>query len=74
MASESKPLTAEEFASLVTVGNTSVRDPPAIIPAQHRARLIALGYMADLDGRLRMTSSGRRRIQAGFKNKLPRAD
>jgi hypothetical protein len=65
-ASESETLTREEFASLLLVGNTSaVTAPPAEIPAQHSARLIALGYMADLSGRLRMTSSGRSRIAAG---------
>ena len=68
MAFESENLTCEEFASLLTVGNTcAVREPPAVIPAEHSARLIALGYMADLDGRLRMTTPGRWRIATGFK-------
>jgi hypothetical protein len=63
---EAQTLTPEEFASLLTVGNTSaVTDPPAVIPAAHRARLIALGYMADISGRLRMTTPGRIRIYAG---------
>ena len=63
---EAQMLTPEEFASLLTVGNTSaVRDPPAVIPAEHSARLIALGYMADISGRLRMTTPGRIRIYAG---------
>jgi len=58
-------LTSEEFASLLTVGNTSaIREPPAVIPAEHSARLIELGYMVDLQGRLRMTSEGRIRIYA----------
>jgi hypothetical protein len=49
MGSLSKILTREEFASLLMVGNTSaVRDPPAVIPAEHRTRLIKLGYIADL--------------------------
>jgi hypothetical protein len=66
MASAAKTLTHEEFASLLTVGNTSaVTDPPAVIPADHRDRLIALGYMTDLAGRLRMTTPGRIRIYAG---------
>jgi len=39
------------------------------IPAEDSARLIALGYMADLAGRLRMTFPGRRRIAAGFENR-----
>jgi hypothetical protein len=66
MVPKSKKLTREEFASLLTVGNTSaVLEPPAVIPAEHSARLIALGYMADLSGRLRMTTAGRARIAAG---------
>ena len=61
----SKTLTAEEFASLLTVGNTRVNGPAPIIPAEHRARLIALGYVADVADRLRMTTPGRVRIYAG---------
>jgi hypothetical protein len=67
MTAKSQMLTSEEFASLLTVGNTSaVTDPPAIIPTEHRATLIALGYMADLSGRLRMTTPGRHRIAVAF--------
>jgi hypothetical protein len=63
-------LTPEEFASLLTVGHTfNVLEPPAVIPAEHRARLIELGYMADLAGRLRMTAPGRQRIEAGYRSK-----
>jgi hypothetical protein len=70
MASESKELTRKEFASLLIVGNTcAVREPPAAIPARHRARLIALGYIVHLQGRLRMTTPGRARIAAGFEAK-----
>jgi hypothetical protein len=62
---ESKNLTREEFASLLKVANTSaVLEPPAVIPAEHSARLIGLGYMVNLDGRLRMTTVGRHRIAA----------
>jgi hypothetical protein len=43
-AAKSKMLTREEFASLLMVGNTSAVDPPAAIPAEHCAKLIALGY------------------------------
>lgn len=65
MALTSKKLTREEFASLLKVADTSaVLDPPAVIPAEHSARLIGLGYMADLAGRLRMTTVGRQRIAA----------
>ncbi|WP_100381901.1 hypothetical protein [Bradyrhizobium canariense] len=67
MAPKSKILTREEFTSLLTVGNAfAVTDPPAVIPAEHSARLIALGYMVDLSGRLRMTTPGRQRIAAGI--------
>jgi hypothetical protein len=66
MAAETKKLTLKEFASLLAVGNTRVSDPAPAIPAEHSARLIALGYMADLEGRLRMTTPGRIRIAAGI--------
>jgi hypothetical protein len=67
MAVETKTLTFKEFASLLTVGNTStVFDPPAAVPAEHSAKLIKLGYMADLEGRLRLTTPGRMRIATGL--------
>jgi hypothetical protein len=65
----SKHLSAPEFASLLVVGNTAVNGPPAVIPAEHSARLTGLGYMMDLAGRLRMTTPGRSRVAAGFENK-----
>ena len=66
MASEGKMLTSEEFDSLVTVGNTcAVTSLPAAIPIEHSARLIALGYVVYIEGRLRMTTQGRVRIYAG---------
>jgi hypothetical protein len=65
MASETKMLSPEEFASLLLVGNTPVNGSAPAIPAAHSARLIALGYMADIAGRLRMTTPGRFRIYAG---------
>jgi hypothetical protein len=61
-----KELTLKEFASLLAVGNAGVNDPAPAIPAEHGARLTALGYVADLEGRLRMTSPGRVRIAAGI--------
>ena len=65
MDSGSEKLTREEFASLLKVANTSaVLQPPAVIPAEHSALLIGLGYMVDLAGRLRMTTVGRHRIAA----------
>jgi hypothetical protein len=66
MSSEAQLLTPEEFASLLLVGNTSALTcPPAVIPAEHRALLTGLGYMVEIDGRLRMTTPGRIRIAAG---------
>jgi hypothetical protein len=65
MACDTVDLTREEFASLLTVGSTPVNGPAPVILASHSARLIALGYMVDLAGRLRMTTPGRIRIYAG---------
>jgi hypothetical protein len=66
MGPKAKTLTREEFESLLTVGNTSaVTSPPAVIPTEHSARLIALGYVVNLEGRLRLTTPGRIRIYAG---------
>jgi hypothetical protein len=65
MAPEAKMLSQEEFASLLLVGNMPVNGPAPLVPAAHSARLIALGYMVDLAGRLRMTTPGRIRISAG---------
>ena len=60
-------LTHEEFASLILIGKTpSTNGPPAVIPPEHGARLIALGYTADIHGRLRMTTPGRIRLAAGM--------
>jgi hypothetical protein len=65
MASVVTMLTPEEFASLLTIGNAPVNGSAPAIPAEHRERLIALGYMVDLEGRQRMTTPGRMRIYAG---------
>jgi len=62
-------LTSKEFASLLAVGRRSVVEPPAVIPANHSARLIELGYLANIAGRLRMTTPGRQRITAEFFNR-----
>jgi hypothetical protein len=72
MARTSKKLTRQELASLLMVGNTSaVREPPAIIPAEHSVRLIELGYIVELAGRLRMTATGRYRIVAAENQNRP---
>ena len=65
MALEAQMLTTEEFASLLTVSNAPVNRSVPSIPTAHSARLIALGYMVDLAGRLRTTTPGRIRIYAG---------
>jgi cytochrome c peroxidase len=65
MTAKAKKLTHEEFVSLLTVGNATVNSAAPAIPAKHRARLIALGYMVFHEGRLRMTTLGRIRIYAG---------
>jgi hypothetical protein len=70
MATQSKMITPEEFASLLTVGNTRAYDSAPAIPTEHRARLIALGYVTDLAGRLRMTTPGRQRMVAGMSNEV----
>ena len=62
---EAQILTADEFASLLLVGNAFAVTRPQAVPAEHSARLIALGYMVDIGGRLRMTTPGRIRIYAG---------
>ncbi len=55
-------LTADEFAALLLVGCT----PSATASlAELGARLIALGYMADFAGKLRLTTQSRQRIAAG---------
>ena len=64
MASETEILTDEEFASLLLVGNLPVNGRAPLVPAAHSDRLIALGYMVHLSGRLRMTTQGRVRIYA----------
>jgi hypothetical protein len=71
MAGGAKMLTSEEFTSLLTVGNTPVNSRVPVIPAEHSARLIALGYMVDLAGKLRMTTPGRIRIAAGISDGGP---
>jgi hypothetical protein len=59
-------LTPEEFASLLLIGAPSTYGSPAVIPPEHSARLIALGFIADIQGRLRMTTPGRIRLAAGM--------
>jgi hypothetical protein len=60
-----KMLTHEEFASLLSIGTPSTYRCPAVIPPEHRARLIELGYVVDIQGKLRMTTPGRNCLAAG---------
>ena len=46
--------------------------PPAVVPAEHSARVIRLEYMMNLAGRLRLTGPGRMRIAAGFESEPPK--
>jgi hypothetical protein len=64
MASEATTITSEEFDSLLTVGNAPIHGSPPVIPNTHSERLIAVGYMVHLEGRLRMTGPGRYRMYA----------
>ena len=70
MATQSRMISPEEFASLLTVGNTRASDSAPAIPTEHSARLIALGYVADVADRLRMTTPGRQRMAAGMSNEV----
>jgi len=70
MATQSKMITPEELASLLTVGNTRAYDSAPAIPTEHSARLIALGCVADLADRLRMTTPGSQRMAAGISNEV----
>jgi hypothetical protein len=68
MAVEARELTIKEFASLLAIGNSRVNDLAPVIPTEHSNRLIALAYIADVAGRLRLTTLGRNRIAAGLSN------
>ena len=59
-------LTDEEFASLLLVATPSTYGSLTRIPPEHSIRLIELGYIADIQGRLRMTMLGRNRLAAGL--------
>ena len=57
------PLSREEFASLQEIGKGGRIQ--RIIPAEHRDRLISLGYIAERLHGLRLTDAGRTRLAAG---------
>src|ERR1700694_1546966 len=56
------PLTHEEFVSLRDCAKGLMH---RAIPAEHKARLIQLGYIQELSGGLRLTNAGRLRIVEG---------
>jgi hypothetical protein len=49
---------------LTTVGDAPVHGSAPAIPAEHSARLIALGYMVHLEGRLRTITPGKVRLDS----------
>jgi hypothetical protein len=56
------PLTHEEFASLQDCAKGLMH---RATPAEHKDRLIQLGYIQELSGGLRLTNAGRLRIAEG---------
>ena len=58
----SAPLTDEEFVSLRDCAKGVMH---RTIPAEHKDRLIQLGYIQELSGGLRLTNAGRLRIAEG---------
>ena len=59
---EPEVLTDTQLISLLTVADAEPNAEPPIIPTRHQDRLIELGYIVDLHGRLRMTALGRIRV------------
>jgi hypothetical protein len=55
------PLTCEEFVSL----RNGAKGLMHRMPAEHKTRLIELGYIEEVSGGLRLTSFGRMRIAEG---------
>ena len=58
----SEPLTRDQFISLLMVGDVAPNGLAPIIPIDHETLLIRLGYVVNLQGRLRMTTPGRLRL------------
>jgi hypothetical protein len=55
-------LTRDQFISLLMVGDVTPSGLAPIIPIDHEALLIRLGYVVNLQGRLRITTHGRLRL------------
>jgi hypothetical protein len=54
----------DQFISLLMVGDAGPNGHAPIIPIDHETLFIRLGYVVNLQGRLRMTTPGRRRIES----------
>ena len=55
-------LTRDQFISLLMVGDVTPTGLAPIIPIDHETLLIRLGYVVNLQGRLRITTHGRLRL------------
>jgi len=55
-------LTRDQFISLLMVGDVTPSGLAPIIPIDHETLLIRLGYVVNLQGRLRITTPGRLRL------------
>ena len=60
---EPEVLTRDEFISLLVVGDAKPNGPAPIISTDHEKLLARLGYVVNLQRRLRMTTQGRMRIR-----------
>jgi hypothetical protein len=55
-------LTRDQFISLLMVGDVTPAGLAPIIPIDHETLLVRLGYVVNLQGRLRITTYGRQRL------------
>lgn len=63
-------LTRDQFIALLIVGEARPNSPAPIIPADHEIFLSGLGYVVNLNGRLRLTTPGRMRLVSVEKYRL----
>jgi hypothetical protein len=57
-------LTRDQFISLLMVGDVTPTGLAPIIPIDHETLLVRLGYVVNLQGRLRITTHGRLRLKS----------
>jgi hypothetical protein len=55
-------LNSDQFISLLTVGDVTPTGRAPTIPIDHETLLVRLGYVVNLQGRLRITTHGRLRL------------